>query len=457
MREWWSVAHIPFIERAGNEVETMADIPANDQLSKLERENVRLKAALQELSILNDIATAINSSTGLDKLIERIVHKSIKHLGAEQGTITLLESLEQDSPFRTMIRSTDTSRDVLPYHLDTQLTGWMLKNKKPLLINNFQDNDDFRTVQRDDYPIRSLLTVPLMLKGRLVGMLNVFNKRDEGGFTDGDKRLLTIIATQSSQVIENSRLLEEQQRFQLMQEEMRLACKIQMDLLPAEAPLIAGYDHAGRSIPAKTVGGDYFDFIQLDDHRIAVCLGDVAGKGMPAALLMANLQATLRAQSTDVQSATCCIKRSNKLMFKNTDIDKFVTLFYGILDCRSHELSYCNAGHNYPFLIRDNGKIDRLSVGGLVLGALEEFDYCEDSVQLNPGDMLLIFSDGISEAQNEAGDFYGEERLGEIVAAHRGESAAQVVDSVMESIRDYVGETPQSDDMTILVSKRNPS
>ncbi|HUV37749.1 MAG TPA: SpoIIE family protein phosphatase, partial [Patescibacteria group bacterium] len=344
----------------------MPDIPDDNRIRNLEQENQRLKAAIEELSILNDFATAINSAVTIETLIEKIVHKCIKHLGAEQGTVTLLETHEQGSPFRTMIRSTDTSRDILPYHLDTQLTGWMLKNKKPLLINNFQDDDDFQTVHSDDYPIRSLLSVPLILKGRLIGSLNVFNKRAEGRFSEGDKRLLSIIATQSAHVIENSRLLVEQQTLQLMQEEMRLACKIQMDLLPSDAPVIAGYDLAGRSIPAKAVGGDYFDFIQLDGNRTAVCLGDVAGKGMPAALLMANLQATLRAQTEEVVSAEDCIKRSNKLMFKSTDIDKFVTLFYGILDSEKHLLCYCNAGHNYPFLFRESGEPVRLDVGGLV-------------------------------------------------------------------------------------------
>lgn len=434
----------------------MADIPSDSRIAKLERENQSLKAAIEELSILNDISTAINSSVSLDTLIEKIVHKCIKHLGAEQGTVTLLESHEQDSPFRTMIRSTDTSRDVLPYHLDTQLTGWMLKNKKPLLINNFQDDDDFQTVHSDDYPIRSLLSVPLILKGRLIGSLNVFNKKGEGGFTEGDKRLLTIIATQSAHVIENSRLLAEQQVLQLMQEEMRLACKIQMDLLPAEAPVIAGYDLAGRSIPAKAVGGDYFDFIQLDEHQIAICLGDVAGKGMPAALLMANLQATLRAQSEGVVSAENCIRRSNKLMFKSTDVDKFVTLFYAILNFEKHMLCYCNAGHNYPFVFRKNEEPIRLDVGGLVLGALEEYDYREATVPFQPGDTLLIFSDGISEAQNENGDDFGEDRLAEVAAGCLEAPTTQIIDSIMQAVREFTGDIPQSDDMTILVVKRLP-
>jgi sigma-B regulation protein RsbU (phosphoserine phosphatase) len=237
---------------------------------------------------------------------------------------------------------------------------------------------------------------------------------------------------------------------------MRLAYKIQTDLLPGEAPVIDGYDLAGRSIPAKTVGGDYFDFIPLEEHRLAVCLGDVVGKGMPAALLMANLQATLRAQAVDASTAEHCIRRSNRLMFNSTDVDKFVTLFYGILCSETHELRYCNAGHNYPIHVRANGDTSRLTVGGLVLGALEDFDFREAAIPLEPDDVLVVFSDGISEATNENGDEFGEDHLAEIVRLHRGESAARIIESVMQAVREHTGDGQQSDDITIVVIKRLP-
>lgn len=433
----------------------MPDRENPDDVQNLMNENLRLKAAVEELSILNDIATAIGSTLSLEEIIELIVKKCIKHLKVEQGSVTMVEKQEEASPFRTMIREADTSREVMPYRLDTQLTGWMLKNQKPLLINSFEDTDALKGVKREDFPFRSLLSVPLLLKGQIIGSLNVFNKRTEEGFTQDDKRLLTIIATQSAQVVENARLYKEEQALQLIQEEMRVAYKIQMDLLPKEFPAIAGYDIAGISIPAKTVGGDYFDFISIDEERLAFCLGDVSGKGMPAALLMANLQATLRGQRLDQLTPKECIKRSNALMFKSTDVDKFATFFYGILDTGKQQLFYTNAGHNYPLLLRMDKEPMRLDVGGLVLGALEEFSFSEDCVPFEPGDILIVFSDGISEAVNSSGEEFGEEILHEISTKNRNTSAEQLIDKIIDSVHHHTGGLPQRDDMTLIVIKRN--
>jgi serine phosphatase RsbU (regulator of sigma subunit) len=422
---------------------------------RLEQENLRLKAAVSELSILNDIATAISSTMSLEQIIELIVKKCIKHIKVEQGTVTLLETKELETPFRTMVRKADTSREVLPYHLDTQLTGWMLKNQKPLIVNDFNNDERFRSLNTEDNPIRTLLSVPLMLKGKIIGSLNIFNKKDEHGFAEVDKRLLTIIATQSAQIIENARLYEEEQSLILMREELKLAFKIQTELLPKESPRIVGYDIAGKSIPAKTVGGDYFDFIPISDRLLALCLGDVSGKGMPAALLMSNLQAILRGQSLHNISPGECLERSSILLYQRTDLDKFATLFYGVLDGEKHVLHYANAGHNYPFLFKGEKESFRLDVGGLILGAIEDATYKESSIHMEPDDILLIFSDGITEALNLDGEEFGEERLPRLISENRSEAAERLIDKIIEAVGDFAGEKAQADDMTLVVVKRN--
>ena len=274
----------------------MADTERENYIARLEDENRELKVALTELTILHDIARAISSASSLERVMELIVRKCIKHLKAEQGAVMLLEKGDREKAFHTMIRRADTSATTLPYRLYSQLRGWMLKYRKPLLINDLQSDPRVKVGADKNQPIRSLLSVPLLYKGRMVGSLNVFNKRSEEGFTEADKRLLTIIGSESAQVIENARLYEEEQALLIMQQEMKLAYKIQVGLLPQTAPQITGYDIWGKSIPAKEVGGDYYDFVRMDEHRLGVCLGDVCGKGMPAALLMANLQAALRGQ-----------------------------------------------------------------------------------------------------------------------------------------------------------------
>lgn len=433
----------------------MADPPQNEAL-KLDDENRRLRAAVEELSILNDIATTISSAHTLEQIIDLIVQKCIKHLRVEQGAVMLLDSKEAKSEFKTMVRKANSSHEVLPFRLDAQLAGWMITHKEPLLINELGKDDRFTLGKGEDMPYRSLLSVPLCLKGRIVGAINVFNKRADEGFTEADKRLLTIIATQSAQVIENARLSEEELALQLMQEEMRLAYKIQMDLLPKN-PAVQGYDIAGKSIPAKTVGGDYFDFLETGPNCLCICLGDVSGKGMPAALLMSNLQATLRGQAMQDCIPDNCIKKSNMLLYRSTTTDKFATLFYGMLDTAEHRLCYCNAGHNWPFLLKANGETLRLDVGGPVLGIIEEFDYGGDSVQLDPGDLLVIFSDGITEAIDEKEAMFDEKNLEEVIRRNIAKSSVEIIDDIIKSVEEHAGSTAQTDDMTIVVLKRNPS
>jgi sigma-B regulation protein RsbU (phosphoserine phosphatase) len=432
----------------------LADPEKNSEIDRLAQENIRLKSAIDELSILNDIATAVSSASSLERTIELIVHKCIKHLKVEQATITLLDPQRIGTPFHTIVRGADTSSEILPYRLDTELTGWMLKNQKPLVSNDLRNDDRFRATDRESCAVRSVLSVPLVLKGRMIGLLNLFNKRAGGDFTDADARLLGIIATQSAQVIEHARLFAEEQALKLMQEEMKLAYEIQMDLLPKEAPRLDGYDIAGVSIPAKTVGGDYFDFITLGDRSLALCLGDVSGKGMPAALLMANLQATLRGQALVDPSPADCLKRSNALLFRSTDADKFATLFYGVLDGATHRLIYANAGHNYPLLLKPGEEPVRLDLGGLVLGCLEEFRYVEGTAAFDPGDTLLIYSDGITESLDANEEEFGEERLAAILRAGGADASGRLIDRILTAVRAHAGDLTQRDDMTLLVIRR---
>ena len=433
----------------------MAD--ENGRLNKLEAENARLKNAVEELSIINDISTAINSTLSLEKIIELIVQKCIKHMIVEQGTVTLLENGSQDNQFKTIMRQADQSSGYMPFHLDTQITGWMLKNKKPLIVDDLDGDARFRTLESEENPIRTLLSVPLMLKGRIIGALNVFNKHGGSKFSEPDKRLLCIISTQSAQIIENARLYEEEQSLMRIQEEMKIAYNIQMGLLPKGAPMIEGYDLAGKSLPAKSVGGDYFDLIRLGDGRLFFCLGDISGKGMPAALLMSNMLATLRGQNLDLTTPGSIMNYSNEHMFRNTDPERFSTLFLGVLDPENAELTYSNAGHNLPFIVNETGSVKRLETGNIVLGAIEDVTYTEDSVKLEKGDTLLIFSDGISEAINPDEEEFGEDPLPALVNANRESTAMVLIDTIIEEVIRHAGKAPQRDDMTMVVIKRTRS
>ncbi|MFQ5631468.1 MAG: PAS domain S-box protein [bacterium] len=237
-------------------------------------------------------------------------------------------------------------------------------------------------------------------------------------------------------------------------EEARMARDIQLNLLPKSNPDISGYDIAGKSLPALNVGGDYYDFIRLDEHRLAIGLGDVSGKGLAAALVMANLQATIRGQTFFDAGAKGCLQRANKLLFHSTDSRTFVSLFYGILDTRKNVLHYANAGQNTPLIFSTNKAPVPLKTHGLALGMQEDVSYQEDEIFINPGDRLLLYSDGITEAMNERMEEFGDEKLQEIVQQNGADSASFSIEKIIDAAHLHFGDAPQNDDMTIVIVKR---
>jgi len=432
----------------------MKDELTETELSLLKKENLKLRRGIEELSVLNEIATAINSSLSLDSILEAITQKCRKHLKVEQVAVMLLDEESKEKPFQTMVRGWDEATGVIPLRLDTQLTGWMLHNRKPLLINDFENDGRFQKTSEDIDLVKSLLSVPLLSKDKMIGLISVFNKTEESGFSTDDQRLLSIISSQSCQVIENARLLKEEQALIKVQQELQLAYEIQTNLLPDKSPEIDGYEIYGRSIPAKEVGGDYFDFIPVDNTNLAFCLGDISGKGMPAALLMSNLQASVRGQTLDKANVKDCMGKINSMLFHNTPPEKFSTFFYGILDSENHKITYSNAGHNYPYLFSKNGKVKMLEEGDIVLGCMESFQFNENVISLDPNEILLLYSDGISEAINEKEEELGEEEMTNVIIENPDLSLEELADKIFEKVEIHSGDNLQYDDMTLVIIRR---
>lgn len=417
----------------------------------LKEENRRLRRAVEELSILNDLARAIGASHNSQDIMQTIIRRSLQAVNAEQGLITLV-GREERNPMATLVRTQVSSSEHEQFHINQNLVGWMQMNKRPLISSDIRRDDRFQGVPWNEQ-IRSLLCVPLMIKSELTGILTVFNKKDEKAFTEDDQRLLSILAAQSAQIVENARLYEAEREFLKMQEEIRLAARIQSDLLPRTLPVLPGYEIAGKNIPAQAVGGDYFDFIPLDDRRVAVCLADVSGKGLPASLLMSNTQATIRSQSLMNAQPAECMARANALLYRTTGPEKFVTMFYGILDTNAHVLTYSNAGHDRPFLLTV-AECSRLDTTGTVLGITEQFDYHQGTVALARADAIVVYSDGVTESCNEVDEFFGEGRMESLLRAHREAPASALADRIIQAAREFAGRREQADDMTVVVVKR---
>jgi sigma-B regulation protein RsbU (phosphoserine phosphatase) len=304
----------------------------------------------------------------------------------------------------------------------------------------------------------SLLVAVLKTENAVHGALCVGRRSQGKLFTARDLKLAEVLASQAALAIEHSILLqrwrdEEEGRIRIEQE-MRMAREIQSNLLPRSAPTVPGYDIAGRGVPASSVGGDYYDFIPVSDDRLALCLADVTGHGMPAALLMANLQATIRSQVVAHVTPAECARRANRLLFQSTDARRFATCFFGILHLASGRLTYSNAGHDHPLLVSPGGDQAVLDRGGLLLGVREEADYQEGTVTLEPGQILVIYSDGITESFDGANVPFGLEGLNRALERYRDAPAQAMVEGILCEAAAYTKGRRQLDDRTLVVVRR---
>jgi sigma-B regulation protein RsbU (phosphoserine phosphatase) len=239
-----------------------------------------------------------------------------------------------------------------------------------------------------------------------------------------------------------------------LREQLNLAREIQSRLLPDENPDVPGFDVAGTSIPAQTVGGDFYDIVQVDPATFVFWVGDVSGKGLPASLTMANTQATLRAHAMSGRSAADCAKNSNELLCRYTPKGTFVTLLLATLDVETGSVRYCNAGHCRPLLLRADGSFTPLEHNDLVLGFKNDYPYTSAATVMQPGDLIVVYSDGVNEAMNADRDQYGDDRVVEIMKRCQSRPAEEVVGEIVVSVREHSIGQEQSDDITLLALKR---
>ena len=287
------------------------------------------------------------------------------------------------------------------------------------------------------------LIVPMRHGEEKIGFMSLGRKLSDQEFEPDEIEFLAGVADQTSSAIYNLGLRKQSQEY----EEAR---EIQEKLLPKRIPQAPGLEISGSWRPARVVGGDYFDVFRLSDNRLGLCMGDVSGKGMPAALLMSNLQAVVKALATDDISPNELMGKVNRVMWRNTTEDKFITLFYACYDSKARTLQFTNAGHNAPILTREDGTQARLEEGGLIVGALQESDYEQGQIALRPGDRVVMFTDGVTEAVNGEGEEFGDHRLVEACLRGRQLCAEALHHSLFDIVSEFCsGEF--DDDATVLV------
>jgi sigma-B regulation protein RsbU (phosphoserine phosphatase) len=297
--------------------------------------------------------------------------------------------------------------------------------------------------------------VPMHIQHKTKGMILLGERLRGGIYTRADLEFLYSLGNLAIISIENAHLFKDALEKQRMEDELNIAREIQQGLLPEKLPSIPGFDIAALTIPSKEVGGDYYDIITRQNGEYILAIGDVSGKGTPAALLMANVQAALRALAPHCTSVSETTGQINDLTCANTRSgSKFITFFWGILDAQTHQFRYSNAGHNPPYLLRKNETIEVLEEGGLILGVFKTMTpYTEALVTLSAGDVLVMYTDGVSEAMDQNNDQFTEEKLEVILKESTHLSAKEIIQRVQLALESHTRGTPQSDDITMLVLK----
>jgi len=399
------------------------------------------------------VGVALLASVTLNETLEQIVSLVFEAVPAHRCMVMMRD--EKSPELKVAVaRLRDRAGEVGEIRISRSVIDEVVANGKSVLTSDAQSDPRFAGGTVMLQGVRSVLAVPLGVGANVFGIIYADSPLADGRFTEDHLKVLTTLASVAAIRVENARLTEEQMDRERLEREQQVASEIQQRFLPATAPLVAGYELQGISFPCYEIGGDYYDFIQRDDGRLVVALGDVSGKGTAAALLMSSLHAAVHAQADIHDSLAKTIGAVNRYLVDSIPANRFVTLFYAELDPKSGALAFLNAGHNPPLIVHAGGTMEQLASGGLPLGIMPNADFREGRTQLHPGDVLVIYSDGVSEATNPSGEEFGPTRLYEVVARNLDGSAAGIRDRIESALTKFCQGTPAADDITLVICKR---
>lgn len=405
------------------------------------------------LALISKVGVTLLASATLDETLRQVALLVFDAVPADRCLIMLRE----DGAGELRIRAAemrDRHPDVGEVRVSRTIVEEVVNQGRSVLTSDAQHDPRFRSSTVTFQGIRSVLAVPLGVGERIFGMIYADSPLATSRFTEDHLKVLTTLGSVAAIRVENARLLEEHLEQERFERELQLAREIQQRFQPTAPPTVPGFELQGISFPSYQIGGDYYDFILCDDGRLVVALGDVSGKGTSAALLMSSLHAAVHAQVASCRPITESIGAVNRYLADNTPANRFVTLFYAELDPVTGSLSFINAGHNPPLIAHDSGTMEQLGAGGLPLGIMPDFDYREGRTQLRPGDVLVAYSDGVTEQTNPKGEEFGAARLQEVIAQNLDRSAAGIRDKIEAALSAFAQGTPAVDDITLLIVKR---
>jgi sigma-B regulation protein RsbU (phosphoserine phosphatase) len=422
-----------------------------------------MRADKFHLFLLSDITTQMYKQLDTERLEEEIVSHAVTLLDANGGYLLLIDPFSQRLEIKSHLNlnpAIDSNLQAITNAMDLPSTQSMISevatDGKTLMVTDEKAVAPFGKA--------NLIATPIFGREEILGVLIVSDKEGRGGISrdlnSEDRILLEAFANQAGVIIENARLYQEALERRRLQAEMEEAEIIQRNLLPDAPPEIPGYELAGISIPRGDVGGDYYDFIREPNGCWGLAIADVSGKGMQAALLMATLRAGLLSEVARRKDLPSMAIALNSLLYESSTIGKFATFFYAQLHPETGELTFINAGHNHPVVVRRDGSLEQLEVGGVMLGMFPDdmieqvSTFNQQTIKLDSGDIVLFYTDGVTETLNINNELYGENRLEHLASQVHRRDAKEICDTIHNAVLEFQGEAQQFDDLTLMVLKK---
>ena len=418
-------------------------------------------SVVDKLRMLLDITKTISRSLDLDEVLNLVMDTLDSLIPYDAAGIYLVKCSRplaewEGAPDETCVFHTQAVRgyDIDDLHelnlkMGEGLIGHVAVTGQPYVSDDVRRNPRYINARPRT---NSEMVAPIISNNEVIGVFDL--ESDElNAYSNDDVEILMLLASQVAIIIEKVMLHEQLIEKQRLETQLEIAREVQLQLLPPRDPKLEGFDISAYNFPTEEVSGDYYDWVRIYDDQIGVVIADVSGKGVPAALLMAFLRASLRAATHIGYAPHISMTKVNYLLWESIERNQFVTAFYGILDTTNRTLAYSNAGHNPPILIDAEGNAHFERRGGVPLGMFRDSRYHEYYATIDPGQMLVLYTDGVTEAMNLAGDEYGPERLVDAVKRGRHLSARQLIDSIYRDVFDWTEGVGAHDDVTFFIIK----
>ncbi len=406
------------------------------------------------VELLFDMISKINTRKGVAAILDTVMEACKTIMNAQAGSLMLVSQNGEELVISVPIGPMKSEITGQRIPVGSGISGWVARNREPVIVNDVSADPRFEgEIRSEGFITRNLICVPMINNdGRLIGVIQAVNKVNGEEFSENELPLLMMLANQAAICIEREYWYRKAMDRERMDEQVKMARVIQTGFFPDVKPGIENIDIAGTSIPATYVGGDYYDYIKLSDNKWGIAIADVTGKGVPAAMLMSNLRAQMRSLSGQNECVRDVVNAVNSSLLNETGEDTYITLFYGCLEDR--EFTYTNAGHNPP-LVYDikTDSFQELTDGGPLLGFIDNPGYKEGRISLKPDKVMVLYTDGITEAENIDQDQFGELRLKKIIRNHHSESADEIMNKIILEVNQFRGKAAQSDDETLVILK----